>query len=84
MRSCQTACDHAPCITWPLCAPYPARTRQLHALIGGQITGNKILVEKQPPRGVFVCDHAGLVTNKFSLGNDVSVEGQERRSLLGR
>jgi hypothetical protein len=25
-----------------------------------------ILVEQQPPQGFFVCDHAGLVTNKFS------------------
>ena len=28
----------------------------------------QILVEQQPPQGVFVCDHAGLVINKFSLG----------------
>ena len=26
----------------------------------------KILVEQHPPHGVFVCDHAGLVINKFS------------------
>ena len=26
----------------------------------------EILVEQQPPQGVFVCDHAGLVINKFS------------------
>ena len=26
----------------------------------------EILVEQQPPLGVFVCDHAGLVINKFS------------------
>jgi len=26
----------------------------------------KILVEQQPPQGVLVCDHAGLVINKFS------------------
>jgi len=26
-----------------------------------------ILVEQQPPQGLFVCDHAGLVINKFSL-----------------
>ena len=25
-----------------------------------------ILVEQQPPQGVFVCDHAGLVVNKIS------------------
>jgi len=25
-----------------------------------------ILVEQQPPQGVLVCDHAGLVINKFS------------------
>jgi len=24
----------------------------------------EILVEQQPPQGVFVCDHAGLVINK--------------------
>jgi len=27
----------------------------------------EILVEQQPPQGVFVCDHAGLVINKFSF-----------------
>jgi len=26
-----------------------------------------MLVEQQPPQGVLVCDHAGLVINKFSL-----------------
>ena len=30
----------------------------------------EILVEQQPPQGVFVCDHAGLVMNKFSLQDD--------------
>jgi len=29
------------------------------------------LVEQQPPQGVFVCDHAGLVVNEFSLTGDV-------------
>jgi hypothetical protein len=27
----------------------------------------EILVEQQPPQGFLVCDHAGLVINKFSL-----------------
>ena len=27
----------------------------------------EILVEQQPPKEVFICDHAGLVTNKFSV-----------------
>ena len=27
----------------------------------------EILVEQQPPQGVLVCDHAGLVINKFFL-----------------
>ena len=27
-----------------------------------------ILVEQQPPQGVLVCDHAGLVINQFSAG----------------
>jgi len=31
-----------------------------------------ILVEQQPPQGVLVCDHAGLVINKF-----LSREGAE-------
>ena len=31
----------------------------LHPTVG-------ILVEQQPPQGVFVCDHAGLVINTFS------------------
>jgi len=29
----------------------------------------EILVEQQPPQVVFVCDHAGLVINKSSLGS---------------
>ena len=36
----------------------------------------EILVEQQPPQGVFVCDHAGLVINRFS---DLC-----RRARLGR
>jgi hypothetical protein len=31
----------------------------------------EILVEQHPPQGVSVCDHAGLVINKFSLGRGV-------------
>ena len=27
----------------------------------------EILVEQQPPQGVLVCDHAGLVINKLSI-----------------
>ena len=27
----------------------------------------EILRDEQPPQGVLVCDHAGLVTNQFSL-----------------
>ena len=30
------------------------------------MTETEILVEQQPPQGVFVCDHAGLVINEFS------------------
>ena len=26
----------------------------------------EILIEQQPPQGVFVCDHAGLAIDKFS------------------
>jgi len=32
----------------------------------------EILVEQQPPQGVFVCDHAGLVINNLSLTLDRS------------
>ena len=31
-----------------------------------------ILVEQQPPKGVFICDHAGLVINNFSQTPPVS------------
>ena len=31
-----------------------------------QVRETEILVEQQPPQGVLVCDHAGLVLNKFS------------------
>ena len=44
----------------------------------------EILVEQTPPQGVLVCDHAGLVINKFSFGTgsdpsepDKSDEGSE-------
>ena len=30
----------------------------------------EIVVEQQPPQAVLVCDHAGLVINKFSLQVD--------------
>jgi len=30
------------------------------------------LEEQQPPQGVFVCDHAGLVNNKFSRSGEAS------------
>ena len=33
----------------------------------------EILVEQQPPQGVFVCDHAGLVINKFSRQEGATV-----------
>ena len=36
------------------------------SLAGVQVRYTEILVEQQPPQGVFVCDHAGLVINKFS------------------
>ena len=36
----------------------------------------EILVEQQPPQGVLVCDHAGLVINKFSL----TVRGVQERA----
>jgi len=35
----------------------------------------EILVEQQPPQGVFVCDHAGVVINKFSLNRTAGVQG---------
>jgi len=31
-----------------------------------RVRETEILVEQQPPQGVFACDHAGLVINKFS------------------
>jgi len=38
----------------------------------------EILVEQQPPQGVFVCDHAGRVINKFSpgAGSEEAVVGE--------
>ena len=36
------------------------------------MTEIKILVEQQSPQGVLVCDHAGLVINKFSLSGQAS------------
>ena len=35
----------------------------------------EIPVEQQLPQGVFVCDHAGLVINKFSLWAHVDSAG---------
>ena len=49
------------------------------AWFGGQqvkcVRETEILVEQQPPQGVFVCDHAGHVINKFSLASRVEGEG---------
>ena len=43
----------------------------------------EILVEQQPPQGVFVCDHAGLVINKFSLSEQkISVHVKEATSTV--
>ena len=39
------------------------------------------LVEQQPPQGVLVCDHAGLVINKFSLSNHNLRGGQISTTL---
>ena len=35
----------------------------------------EILVEQQPPQGVLVCDHAGLVINKSSLNPELQTAG---------
>ena len=39
----------------------------------------EILVEQQPSQGVFVCDHAGLVINKFSK---IDAPGVERGRVV--
>jgi len=41
----------------------------------------EILVEQQPPQGVLVCDHAGLVINKFS--SFTGVRGTPARNKRG-
>jgi len=38
------------------------------------VSETEILVEQQPPQGVFACDHAGLVINKLSLGAVINLE----------
>jgi len=40
----------------------------------------EIPVEQQPPQGVFVCDHAGRVINKFSLAV-LRFVGSRRKTL---
>ena len=42
--------------------------------MGKCVRENEILVEQHPPQGVLVCDHAGLVINKFSR-KDLSADG---------
>jgi len=36
----------------------------------------EFLVKQQFPKGVFICDHAGLVINEFSRGHTRFQEGQ--------
>ena len=33
----------------------------------------QILLEQQPPQGVFVCDYAGRVINKFSFHGQIRI-----------
>jgi len=42
----------------------------------------EILVEQQPPQWVLVCDHAGLVINKFS--QDTALAGAEKEVARAR
>ena len=42
----------------------------------------EILVEQQPSQGVLVCDHAGLVINKFSSGMKVEMHLEVIEKLL--
>ena len=45
----------------------------------------EILVEQQPLQGVFVCDHAGLVINKFSpIGRRFSWFGSSAGNAIQR
>jgi hypothetical protein len=39
----------------------------------------EILAEQQPPQRVFVCDHAGLVIDKFPLETGGYVDCQAQR-----
>jgi len=38
-----------------------------------RVRETEIQVEQQPPQGVFICDHAGRVINKFSLALSRSI-----------
>ena len=51
-------------------------SRGLGEVMGGVLEGRRGLLEQQPPQGVLVCDHAGLVINKFSLGGYGPKEGE--------
>jgi len=42
----------------------------------------EIQVEQQPPQGVFVFDHAGLVINQFSLYRALQVQVQRNEAEL--
>jgi len=42
----------------------------------------EILVEQQPPQGVFVCDHAGLVINNFLKGAGLAGDWRRAYELL--
>ena len=46
----------------------PATARHIDRLKNVKcVRKTEILVEQQSPKGVFICDHAGSVVNKFSL-----------------
>jgi len=41
----------------------------------------EILVKQQPPQGVLVCDHAGLVINKFSQDKNEEAVAEYQAAL---
>jgi len=49
------------------CHDLSKRTKKYVQNASKRVRETKILVKQQPPQGVLVCDHAGLVINRFSL-----------------
>ena len=70
------------CILAALLSPNALSNTKSSSAASSGVRETEILAEQQPPQGVLVCDHAGLVINKLYLKLRSS-RMQDRRGLQG-